>query len=148
MEMVLYFIRERRLKRVCSEIRSIRTAAESQLQCGVPNMDYVYRTEDSTTPSPRQRTKRLVGGEETLPVRYTTTQSHNTTLTHTHVTFHPADSDPVAGGRTGRGGHSLWRGLFGWMLGFNRRPLRQVRPITRQHIIPARKNRSRVKCEL
>lgn len=56
-----------------SEIRSIRTAAEGELQCGIPNMDYVDRTED--TP-PHQRKKRLVGGQETLPVRDTT--QHNT----------------------------------------------------------------------
>nr|XP_055043780.1 complement factor I-like [Misgurnus anguillicaudatus] len=31
-----------------SEIRIIRTASESQLQCGVPNMDYIYRPEDTT----------------------------------------------------------------------------------------------------
>ncbi|XP_056588350.1 complement factor I [Triplophysa dalaica] len=49
-----------------SEIRSIRTAAEGELQCGIPNMDYVDRTED--TP-PHQRKKRLVGGQETLPTQ-------------------------------------------------------------------------------
>ncbi|XP_065131712.1 complement factor I [Paramisgurnus dabryanus] len=49
-----------------SEIRTIRTASESQLQCGVPNMDYIYRPEDTTN---HQRKKRLVGGEEALPTQ-------------------------------------------------------------------------------
>ncbi len=51
---------------VVPEIRDIRSSAESQLQCGVPNIHYVFKEEDSTTP--HQRRKRLVGGEEALPV--------------------------------------------------------------------------------
>ncbi len=48
------------------EIREMRSSAESQLECGVPNMDYVFKQEDSATSHPRR--KRLVGGEEALPV--------------------------------------------------------------------------------
>lgn len=50
-----------------AEIKKIRSTAESKLQCGVPNMDYVYKAEDDG--SSRQRRKRLVGGEESLPTQ-------------------------------------------------------------------------------
>uniref|UniRef100_A0A673GPK2 trypsin n=1 Tax=Sinocyclocheilus rhinocerous TaxID=307959 RepID=A0A673GPK2_9TELE len=50
-----------------SEIREIRSSAESQLQCGVPNTEYVYKQEDDATS--RTRRKRLVGGEEALPTQ-------------------------------------------------------------------------------
>ncbi|XP_051516806.1 complement factor I-like [Myxocyprinus asiaticus] len=49
------------------EIRKIRTFLESQLECGIPNMDYVYKPEEKR-PS-HQRRKRLVGGEEALPTQ-------------------------------------------------------------------------------
>ncbi|XP_051946976.1 complement factor I isoform X3 [Xyrauchen texanus] len=48
------------------EIRNIRTSLE-KLECGIPNMDYVYRPEEKV-PS-HQRSKRLVGGEEALPTQ-------------------------------------------------------------------------------
>ncbi|XP_051518332.1 complement factor I isoform X5 [Myxocyprinus asiaticus] len=47
------------------EIRKIRTSLE-KLECGIPNMDYVYRPEEK---KPVKRTKRLVGGEEALPTQ-------------------------------------------------------------------------------
>ncbi|XP_073679424.1 complement factor I-like [Garra rufa] len=47
-----------------SEIREIRSSAESQLQCGIPNMEQAYRQEDH-----HSRFKRLVGWEETLPTQ-------------------------------------------------------------------------------
>ncbi|XDV46717.1 hypothetical protein PO909_014545 [Leuciscus waleckii] len=50
-----------------SEIRTIRSSIESQLQCGVPNMEYAYKQEEDATP--RLRRKRLVGGEEALPTQ-------------------------------------------------------------------------------
>uniref|UniRef100_A0A671PWC5 trypsin n=1 Tax=Sinocyclocheilus anshuiensis TaxID=1608454 RepID=A0A671PWC5_9TELE len=50
-----------------SEISEIRSSAESQLQCGVPNTEYVYKQEDDATS--RTRRKRLVGGEEALPTQ-------------------------------------------------------------------------------
>ncbi|KAF4096221.1 complement factor I [Onychostoma macrolepis] len=50
-----------------SEIKEIRTSAESQLMCGVPNMEYAFKQEDSETSHPRR--KRLVGGEEALPTQ-------------------------------------------------------------------------------
>lgn len=50
-----------------SEIRKIRTSTEDQLQCGVPNKEYVYKQEDDTTSHSRR--KRLVGGEEALPTQ-------------------------------------------------------------------------------
>ncbi|KAK7132894.1 hypothetical protein R3I93_019217 [Phoxinus phoxinus] len=49
------------------EIKTIRSSTESQLQCGVPNMEYAYKQEDDATP--RRRRKRLVGGEEALPTQ-------------------------------------------------------------------------------
>ncbi len=48
---------------VVPEIREMRSSAESQLQCGVPNMEYVYKQDD-----PYSRRKRSAGWEETLPV--------------------------------------------------------------------------------
>ncbi|XP_067301472.1 complement factor I [Pseudorasbora parva] len=48
-----------------SEIRSIRSSAESQLQCGIPNLE--YKQEDDATSHSRR--KRLVGGEEALPTQ-------------------------------------------------------------------------------
>ncbi|XP_039508220.1 complement factor I isoform X2 [Pimephales promelas] len=50
-----------------SEIRAIRKLTESQLQCGVPNMEYEFKAEDAATL--RRRRKRLVGGEEALPTQ-------------------------------------------------------------------------------
>ncbi|KAK2886086.1 hypothetical protein Q8A67_016923 [Cirrhinus molitorella] len=47
-----------------SEIKEIRSSAESQLQCGVPNIESVYRQEDHHSHS-----KRSVGWEETLPTQ-------------------------------------------------------------------------------
>ncbi|TRY64503.1 hypothetical protein DNTS_009411 [Danionella cerebrum] len=49
------------------EIRAMRSQYESKLQCGIPNMDYTYKADDSSTSSHRQ--KRLVGGEEALPTQ-------------------------------------------------------------------------------
>ncbi|XP_043088489.1 complement factor I [Puntigrus tetrazona] len=50
-----------------SEIKEIRSSAESQLECGIPNKDYVYKQADEATSS--RRRKRLVGGEEALPTQ-------------------------------------------------------------------------------
>ncbi|RXN08420.1 complement factor I [Labeo rohita] len=47
-----------------SEIREIRSSAERQLQCGVPNKGNVYGQE-----GPRSRRKRLAGWKETLPTQ-------------------------------------------------------------------------------
>ncbi|RXN08433.1 complement factor I [Labeo rohita] len=49
------------------EIKEIRATAEKELQCGVPNMEYVYKPEVDATS--RTRRKRLVGGEEALPTQ-------------------------------------------------------------------------------
>ncbi|XP_066527594.1 complement factor I [Hoplias malabaricus] len=38
---------------------------ESQLECGIPNLDYVYKAEETR----RVRRKRVVGGEEALPTQ-------------------------------------------------------------------------------
>ncbi|XP_059397295.1 complement factor I-like [Carassius carassius] len=50
-----------------SEIKTIRSTAEDQLQCGIPNKEYVYKQEDDATSHSRK--KRLVGGEEALPTQ-------------------------------------------------------------------------------
>ncbi|KAL1249212.1 hypothetical protein QQF64_020217 [Cirrhinus molitorella] len=50
-----------------SEIKAIRSTTESELQCGIPNMDYVYKPEEDATSRPRR--KRLVGGAEALPTQ-------------------------------------------------------------------------------
>ncbi|XP_067228354.1 complement factor I-like [Chanodichthys erythropterus] len=50
-----------------SEIRIIRSSTESQLECGIPNMEYEYKQKDDTTSHSRR--KRLVGGEEALPTQ-------------------------------------------------------------------------------
>ncbi|KAF4096222.1 hypothetical protein G5714_022191 [Onychostoma macrolepis] len=49
---------------VVPEIREIRSSAESQLQCGVPNMEYVYKKDNHYS-----RRKRSAGWEETLPTQ-------------------------------------------------------------------------------
>ncbi|XP_053338875.1 complement factor I-like [Clarias gariepinus] len=46
------------------DILKIRNHTET-LECGIPNMDYVHKTEEET----RRRTKRAVWGEETLPTQ-------------------------------------------------------------------------------
>ncbi|KAL6483980.1 hypothetical protein MHYP_G00088530 [Metynnis hypsauchen] len=48
------------------DIREARNHTESQLECGIPNFDYVYRTEAERRPL---RTKRVVGGQEALPTQ-------------------------------------------------------------------------------
>ncbi|ROK74140.1 Complement factor I [Anabarilius grahami] len=50
-----------------SEIRRIRSSTESQLECGIPNMEYEYKQKDDATSHPRR--KRIVGGEEALPTQ-------------------------------------------------------------------------------
>lgn len=55
---------------VVPEIKAIRLSTESKLQCGVPNMEYANKQEEDVTL--RQRRKRLVGGEEALPVSHGT----------------------------------------------------------------------------
>lgn len=46
-------------------IQQSRNVTENQLQCGIPNMEYVYRSEDEK----QKRRKRVVGGEEALPTQ-------------------------------------------------------------------------------
>ncbi|XP_053338193.1 complement factor I-like [Clarias gariepinus] len=46
------------------DILKIRNHTET-LECGIPNMDYVHKTEEET----RRRTKRVVGGEEAMPTQ-------------------------------------------------------------------------------
>uniref|UniRef100_A0A3B1KDI2 trypsin n=1 Tax=Astyanax mexicanus TaxID=7994 RepID=A0A3B1KDI2_ASTMX len=47
-------------------IQLSRDFTESQLKCGIPNMEYVYRPEDNKK---QKRRKRVVGGEEALPTQ-------------------------------------------------------------------------------
>ncbi|KAI4896409.1 hypothetical protein NFI96_009226 [Prochilodus magdalenae] len=48
------------------DILEARNFTESQLECGILNMDYVYRTEEQ---SRMTRRKRVAGGQETLPTQ-------------------------------------------------------------------------------
>ncbi|KAI4896405.1 hypothetical protein NFI96_009228 [Prochilodus magdalenae] len=48
------------------DILEVRNFTESQLECGIPNMDYVDKTEEHTR---RTRRKRVVGGLEALPTQ-------------------------------------------------------------------------------
>ncbi|KAL7858919.1 hypothetical protein SRHO_G00140660 [Serrasalmus rhombeus] len=48
------------------DIQQGRSHTESQLECGIPNFDYVYRTEAEKRPV---RAKRVVGGQEALPTQ-------------------------------------------------------------------------------
>uniref|UniRef100_A0A8B9JDT7 Peptidase S1 domain-containing protein n=1 Tax=Astyanax mexicanus TaxID=7994 RepID=A0A8B9JDT7_ASTMX len=48
------------------DIQYTRNYKENQLECGIPNMEYVYRTEEENG---HRRRKRVVGGEETLPTQ-------------------------------------------------------------------------------
>ncbi|XP_062871435.1 complement factor I [Trichomycterus rosablanca] len=47
-------------------ILNARKHIESQLHCGIPNMDYVHKTEKEML---RPRTKRVVGGQQALPTQ-------------------------------------------------------------------------------
>ncbi|KAL7863899.1 hypothetical protein AOLI_G00153190 [Acnodon oligacanthus] len=48
------------------DIREARNHTESQLECGIPNFDYVHRKEVERRPL---RSKRVVGGQEALPTQ-------------------------------------------------------------------------------
>uniref|UniRef100_A0A4W4EAG5 trypsin n=1 Tax=Electrophorus electricus TaxID=8005 RepID=A0A4W4EAG5_ELEEL len=48
------------------DILDVRNVTESQLHCGIPNMEYIYKTEEETR---HTRVKRVVGGEEALPTQ-------------------------------------------------------------------------------
>ncbi|KAL6483976.1 hypothetical protein MHYP_G00088490 [Metynnis hypsauchen] len=47
-----------------NDILQIRNYTESQLECGIPNLDYVHRTNADS------RRKRMVGGQEALPWQF------------------------------------------------------------------------------
>ncbi|KAL7858925.1 hypothetical protein SRHO_G00140720 [Serrasalmus rhombeus] len=47
-----------------NDILQVRNYTESQLECGIPNLDYVHRTRE------RSRSKRMVGGQEALPWQF------------------------------------------------------------------------------
>ncbi|XP_072552176.1 complement factor I [Salminus brasiliensis] len=49
-----------------TDIQKVRKIIDEQLECGIPNMDYVYRTEEDKQ---RSRKKRVVGGAESLPTQ-------------------------------------------------------------------------------
>ncbi|XP_037396813.1 complement factor I-like isoform X2 [Pygocentrus nattereri] len=47
-----------------NDILQVRNYTEGQLECGIPNLDYVHRTRE------RSRSKRMVGGQEALPWQF------------------------------------------------------------------------------
>ncbi|XP_036446847.1 complement factor I [Colossoma macropomum] len=49
------------------DILQARNHTESQLECGIPNFDYVYRMEEENRP---MRRKRVVGGQKALPWQF------------------------------------------------------------------------------
>ncbi|XP_076846248.1 complement factor I-like [Brachyhypopomus gauderio] len=52
--------------RIKDDILDVRNFTESQLHCGIPNLDYIYKTEEETR---RTRRRRVVGGQDALPTQ-------------------------------------------------------------------------------